>query len=147
MPLLQSQTLIFSHLNWHHNLCVFCLFSKLVSALVWILPQPASEHPEHGGEHPGSSRPGAVAAPGGPRHHITGNSRYTRNVTILKWSHSDNTSVMSPRYEIYCYKNAWLENDLTWLDLETTAVSVLSTIERWALQYVRKRYHWWVIGL
>lgn len=91
MPLPQSQALIFAHLNWHHS--VFCLFSKLVSALVRVLPQPTSEHPEHGGERPGSSRPGAAAAPGGPRHHITGNSRctqpnttrvITRNVTILK---------------------------------------------------------------
>lgn len=52
-----------------------CLLSELVSALVRVLPQPAPEHPEHGGERAGPPRPGAAAAPGGPRRHLTGNNR------------------------------------------------------------------------
>lgn len=60
---------------------VVCLSSELVSALVRVLPQPASEHPEHGGERSGSSRQGTAAAPGGLWHHLTGNSSCTRPYT------------------------------------------------------------------
>lgn len=55
------------------SLLFVCLFSELVSALVWVLPQPSSEHPEHGRERSGPSRQGAAAAPGGLWHHLTGN--------------------------------------------------------------------------
>lgn len=54
-------------------------YSQLVSALVRVLPQPSSEHPEHGRERSGSSRQGAAAAPDRLRHHLTGNSSCTHS--------------------------------------------------------------------
>lgn len=63
----------------HLNVKV-CLSSELVSALVRVLPQSTTEHPEHGGERSGSSWQGTAAAPGGLWHHLTGN----RSCTLIQ---------------------------------------------------------------
>ena len=54
---------------------VVCVRSELVPALVRVLPQPSPERVEHGGERAGPPRPGAAAAPGGPRRHLPGTAR------------------------------------------------------------------------
>lgn len=49
-----------------------CLYSELVPTLVWVFPQPSTEHPEYGWECSGSSWQEAAAAPGGLWCHLTG---------------------------------------------------------------------------
>lgn len=62
-------------------------YSQLVPTLVWVLPQPSSEHPERSGERSGSSWQGAAATLGGLWHHFTGNSnKQLRTTGAAGWT-------------------------------------------------------------
>lgn len=115
-----------------------CLSSELVSALVRVLPQPASEHLKHGRERPGSSRQGTAAAPGGLRHHLAGNgsctqpytagevsdaASWTSELTVLQ--QCDDVSLSSSRY----FASPYLSQLYVWPLLETLFSEVLTRDE------------------